>query len=141
MSSTPVQAVAATPAPALCVPPPAHGLSGIPTALADAAGERGNPSREAWHIDSPITDYRNRLTIRDENGLLVAECAAEDAPLIVEAPAMEALLRQLARHASGNPGQPMPDVAVGEIVLILGRIGAAPCASCHSKVCGGECLG
>lgn len=40
---------------------------------------------EAWHIEPSPFNSRHR-TIRDENGLWVAECIAEDAPLLLEAP-------------------------------------------------------
>lgn len=50
---------------------------------------------DVWHIEPQWPLPGTRCTIRDENGLWVAECIAEDAPVIAEARVMEAVVRQL----------------------------------------------
>ena len=47
---------------------------------------------EAWNIGPGPS---GRSTIRDENGLFVAECITEDAPIIAQGPAMCAALREV----------------------------------------------
>lgn len=56
---------------------------------------------EAWHI-APIPNTDAIVTIKDENGLEVATCIADDAPLIAAAPALAAALIELRDGAHSN---------------------------------------
>lgn len=59
---------------------------------------------DIWHKETTPGTTGSRCTIKDENGLFVAECIASDAALIVDAPAMLTALRHIAgefdRHGS-----------------------------------------
>lgn len=46
----------------------------------------------------------------------------DNRPLIAEAPAMLAIIRQMLDQARGNAGKPMPDVLIGQALLLVGRI-------------------
>lgn len=48
--------------------------------------------------------------------------AEANARLIAEAPAMLAIIRQMLDQARGNAGKPMPDVLIGQALLLVARI-------------------
>jgi len=92
---------------------------------------------DVWHKETTPGTTGSRCTIKDENGLFVAECIASDASRIAEAPAMVAALRDADQelqawrkkfHPSEWPDKPVVHTAIRDkIRAILSRIdGATP---------------
>lgn len=86
---------------------------------------------DVWHKETTPGTTGSRCTIRDENGLFVAECIASDASRIVEAPAMVEALGKLhdaadnfAEHGKERHFQELR-AAMDNAAAILSRIDGA----------------
>lgn len=89
-------------------------------------GRKFTPGPWAYDQDSGEVyfndgDVSPRIATIDDNWIDEAQGHA-DGVLIAEAPAMLAILRQMLDQARGNPGKPMPDVLIGQALLLVGRI-------------------
>ena len=89
---------------------------------------------DVWHKETTPGTTGSRCTIRDDNGLFVAECIASDASRIVEAPAMVEALRDAENALTGDIFTDAEECAAavanaravaGQLRAILSRIDGA----------------